>query len=98
MEGSAANEWITAFGGSWWSMCPTRLLTSAVPFQTYEDGRWDAVAREQRRLDRNLTDRRRFQFGLYGRRRWRMWSEQGRGSLQANGPVRATTREPLAHG
>ena len=66
MEGSASNEWITAFGGSWWSMCPTRLLTSAVPFQTYEDARWDAVAREQRRLDRNLTDRRGFNSGSMG--------------------------------
>ena len=40
-----------------WNTCSTRLETSAVPFQTYEDARRDAAAREQPRIDRNSTSR-----------------------------------------
>ena len=88
MEGSASNEWITAFGGSWWSMCPTRLLTSAVPFQTYEDARWDAVAREQRRLDRNLTDRR---GSIHAEERRAIWSVEPDNCCDEDGVTRCFT-------
>ena len=53
MEGSAFNEWTTAFGSSQWNACWTRLLPSARAVPDRRRCRRDAAKREQPRIDLN---------------------------------------------